>query len=77
MSAHSLDDQAIIAFHSCWTASPASVSEELPNVVQRALCDRNPSVMISALPLVEDLASCDPIRHRDLVPALVAILKQV
>ena len=68
--------QAILAFHTCWKVAPTIVEPHM-DVMRRCLCDRNPSVMISTLPFVEDLAISEPLIYRDLVPSLVAILKQV
>ncbi len=59
-----------------WCASPESV-EPLHDKFRIALCDGDPSVMGAAVCLFEDLVRSDPVRHKDLVPTFVSILKQV
>ena len=45
--------------------------------MKRALCDKDPSVMAAALNHYVDVCRAKPHEHKDLVPSLLIILKQV
>lgn len=68
--------KALMALHRFHLRAPACVSHLLHHFRQR-LCDTDPGVMGAALCPLADLAAADPGPLRDLVPTLVAILKQV
>eukprot|EP01027_Heterolobosea_sp_BB2_P019508 GEZU01027403.1.p1 GENE.GEZU01027403.1~~GEZU01027403.1.p1 ORF type:complete len:886 (+),score=197.29 GEZU01027403.1:117-2774(+) len=50
---------------------------DLPVLLRRALCDRDPSVMAATVCALYDLAMEDPASQKDLVPSYVSILKQI
>lgn len=45
--------------------------------MKRALCDKDPSVMAASLNHYVDVCKQKPSDHKDLVPSLLIILKQV
>jgi len=45
--------------------------------MKRALCDKDPSVMAASLNHYVDMCKLKPQEHKDLVPSLLIILKQV
>lgn len=45
--------------------------------VRKAICDPDPCVMGASLVLLREMATHNPIAHKELVPSLVSILKQV
>jgi AP-4 complex subunit epsilon-1 len=45
--------------------------------MKRALCDKDPSVMAASLNHYVDMCKLKPLEHKDLVPSLLIILKQV
>ncbi len=45
--------------------------------IRRALCDKDPAVMGSTLPLFQAMIQDDVMQFKDLVPSFVVILKQI
>ncbi|CAN0028204.1 unnamed protein product [Ectocarpus sp. 6 AP-2014] len=68
--------KAVMVLHRMNQLDPDSVSH-MGDHLRRMLCDKDPSVMGSALCLLHDLARVDASSYKDLVPSFVSILKQI
>ena len=68
--------KAIMVMHRLYQLDNASV-EDYHIIFCRTLCDKDPSVMGSALHVLGDLAEANPLAYKDLVPSYVSILKQI
>jgi hypothetical protein len=68
--------KAIMALQRCFQLDATSVSG-MSDVVRRALCDKDPSVMGATLHILFDLCKIEPTSYKDLVPSFVSILKQI
>ena len=68
--------KAIMVMHRFSEMDMSSV-EDYRDHFRRTLCDKDPSVMGSALHVLSDLAENDPLSYKDLVPSYVSILKQI
>jgi len=68
--------KAIMVMHRFYQLDNASV-EDYHDHFRRTLCDKDPSVMGSALHVLGDLAEANPLAYKDLVPSYVSILKQI
>lgn len=70
--------KAIVCLHRFHQLAPEVLTmEELRGHVEKALCDKDPSVMGSCLNVMEAMAVRDPSTLKHTVPSLVAILKQI
>jgi hypothetical protein len=65
-----------MALQRCFQLDATSVSG-MSDVVRRALCDKDPSVMGATLHILFDLCKIEPTSYKDLVPSFVSILKQI
>ena len=54
-----------------------SYTSQLREAVRTGLCDSDPAVMGASLSVLEVMIDKDPESSKDLVPALIAILRQV
>lgn len=68
--------KAVMAVHR-FHQLDAAIVRDTSDVLRRALCDRDPSVMGASLCLLHDLALASPTDYKDLVPSFVSILKQI
>jgi AP-4 complex subunit epsilon-1 len=55
---------------------PAALSEQA-DLLRRALCDRDPSVMGATLHILLAQMKADPLPFKDLVPSFISILRQI
>lgn len=70
--------KAIITLHRFYQLAPDVVlKEEMQQHLEKALCDKEPSVMGSCLNVIQAHAMADPASWKHIVPSLVAILKQI
>lgn len=70
--------KCIVVLYRFYTIAPeVTPRAELIEKLRRTLCDRDPSVMGSALNVIECIAEEDSLPFKDLIPSLISILKQV
>lgn len=55
---------------------PAALSDQ-GELLRRALCDRDPSVMGATLNIFISQMKVDPLPFKDLVPSFISILRQI
>jgi AP-4 complex subunit epsilon-1 len=67
---------AISALHRFYQMDKRLVLDHTDKI-RGAPCDKDPSVMASALPLFQAMIQDDPMAYKDLVPSFVSILKQI
>nr|CCA22889.1 Coatomer protein complex putative [Albugo laibachii Nc14] len=68
--------KAVMAMHRFHQLKPDSI-QDCGDILRRALCDRDPSVMGATLCSLHDLSFANPSAYKDLVPSFVSILKQI
>ncbi|CCI10452.1 unnamed protein product [Albugo candida] len=68
--------KAVMAMHRFHQLKPDSIQDS-GDILRRALCDRDPSVMGATLCSLHDLSLANPSAYKDLVPSFVSILKQI
>eukprot|EP00284_Hemiselmis_tepida_P004235 CAMPEP_0174941868 /NCGR_PEP_ID=MMETSP1355-20121228/72867_1 /TAXON_ID=464990 /ORGANISM="Hemiselmis tepida, Strain CCMP443" /LENGTH=431 /DNA_ID=CAMNT_0016189009 /DNA_START=60 /DNA_END=1351 /DNA_ORIENTATION=- len=68
--------KAVMALHRFLQKAPDTVPDHMEHF-RKALCDRDPSVMSSALCVLHDLARKHPPSYHNMIPSLVSIIKQV
>ncbi len=68
--------KAVNALHKLYQLDPDCLVDHYDKINQ-VLCDQDPAVMASSLPLILELARANVVAWRDLVPHLVSILKQI
>ena len=69
--------RAVAAFHRLVQIGGEVSAQQIHLATRKSLCDSDPGVMAVGLNLLQDLVLSDPSVCLDLVPSLVAILKQV
>jgi hypothetical protein len=65
-----------MVLHRFYQLEPSSISDQ-SDLLRRALCDRDPSVMGATLNILLAQMKLDPLPFKDLVPSFISILKQI
>lgn len=68
--------KAVMALHKVIKIQPSAVTE-ISDKINRALCDKDPSVMAASLNLFYELVKQNPTKYKSLTNSFVVILKQV
>jgi len=68
--------KAVMALHKVVKIAPSSITE-INDKINRALCDKDPSVMAASLNLFHELVRQSPAKYKSLTNSFVVILKQV
>lgn len=68
--------KAVVAVHHFHKLVPETVTDQ-KDLVRKALCDPDPSVMGASLHVLFEVAKATPSNNKDLVPSFVSILKQI
>jgi AP-4 complex subunit epsilon-1 len=65
-----------MVLHRFYQLEASSISDQ-SDLLRRALCDRDPSVMGATLNILLAQMKVDPVPFKDLVPSFISILKQI
>lgn len=70
--------KAVYAIQRFYVLEPSYIGDEVMYAkMKKALCDRDPSVMVATLPYFKREVNKNPSKFKDLISSFVVILKQV
>lgn len=68
--------KAVAALYRCYLRDPGSVAH-MWDAIRRMVCDKDPSVMASTLPMYLDACRANPDPFKTYVPTFTSVLKQI